>query len=237
MRLQIRSRLKRALSLLRPKDYGLNSGERQIAHKYNEIRADHRNRYEFARSEVSSDGGHGLDCFCGNGYGAWRMSTLPCISMTGIDASEAAIDQAKIVYERSSVEYECALFPFKLQRECYDFVVCFESIEHVREDELLLRELTNSLKNKGKLFLSVPNETVIPLQRNLGWFKFHHQHYTRSDVLRMCDSVGLRLIMEAGQDAYEVVGGVVKSCLPEAQMALELGRQDGQFSLFVLEKQ
>lgn len=54
-------------------DFGLHSGERQVATRYEDIRADHRYRYEWVDARLP-EGGRGIDAFCGNGYGTWRLS-------------------------------------------------------------------------------------------------------------------------------------------------------------------
>lgn len=54
-------------------DFGLHSGESQVATRYEDIRADHRYRYEWVDARLP-EGGRGIDAFCGNGYGTWRLS-------------------------------------------------------------------------------------------------------------------------------------------------------------------
>jgi SAM-dependent methyltransferase len=40
----------------------------------------------------------------------------------------------------------------------FDQIICFETIEHIKDDRKLLRDLANTLRSGGKLFLTAPYE-------------------------------------------------------------------------------
>ena len=65
-----------------------------------------------------------------------------------------------------------------LPSDCFDAAVCVEVIEHVREDEAFLRQITRVLKPGGLLYLTTPNGDYIrndPPDYNPD----HVRHYTR----------------------------------------------------------
>ena len=91
--------LKHFINKLRPKDFSLNSGERQVATSIENIRKDHLYRYEYAINKIKKllkDNCSILDIFCGNGYGSYLISkSLPQCSICSVDGSKEAIILAR----------------------------------------------------------------------------------------------------------------------------------------------
>jgi len=148
------------------RDFSLESGERQPGETLEEIRYDHRARYDFAvkylkehcRDEQLS---FGLDAFCGNGYGTYILSTGLGCNMLGIDGSGDAVVFAARHYANEKTFYAHKAFPFQLPETTFDFITCYESLEHVEKASQLVKEIGKSLKKEGTLFLSVPNEPCL----------------------------------------------------------------------------
>lgn len=194
------------------KNYSLYSGERQTAADISGIRADHTARYEFCAEFLKSL--HckiymkGLDCFCGNGYGSAILADyLPDIAIDSIDASEEAINFAVKFYYRDNIQYMRKCFPFKLVSN-YDFIVSFESIEHISQDIMLLKEFHKALNNGGYLFLSTPNEKFMPYNRKN--FPFHIKHYTPEElkkILKKCRFEIIRVMSQKSKHEPELIDG------------------------------
>lgn len=180
-------------------DFGLHSGERQVATRYEDIRADHRYRYEWVDARLP-EGGRGIDAFCGNGYGTWHLSRKR--NVWGIDGSVQAIRLAEQHYRRSGSFFSHALYPFELPAEHFDFVVSLESVEHVEDGAAFFATLVHSLKPGGLLFFSIPCEERLPHARLSGSFHFHHRHYTFEEATTPALAQGLEIIGWAGQDVY-----------------------------------
>ncbi|MEO1700362.1 MAG: methyltransferase domain-containing protein [Planctomycetota bacterium] len=222
------------------------SGERQTAYEFESIRADHRARYDFAAACLTPELARarrgdgpllGLDAFCGNGYGAAHMASAPHVAVQGIDASEDAIAVAQQHFGSDRAAFTALRFPCNLPESRFDFVTCFESIEHVEDDEGLLDTLARSLAPGGLLFLSAPNEATLPISENASFFRFHERHYREEDLVALAASKGLVLRARAGQKAYHTAGMRAVKPLPEAQMGLDAEMRDAHFLVLAFEKQ
>ncbi|MCP3981423.1 MAG: methyltransferase domain-containing protein [bacterium] len=229
-----------AEELPRVKDFGYESGERQTATNWAAIRRDHRVRYDLAarvvRDHMEGKPCRGLDLFCGNGYGSWLLSERAGAEVLGIDGSQEAIEVARRHYQVGRSGFEHRVFPFDLPDARFEFAVCFESIEHVEDDEVLFGSLARSLKPGGLLFLSVPNERAMPLAANKAFFGHHVRHYALEDVLRLATNSGLSPRLLTGQNAYHVEGGVVVGPCDEVEMELSDGLTEPQFHVAVFER-
>jgi len=60
----------------------------------------------------------------------------------------------------------------------FDFVICFQVIEHIEDRNFLLKEISRVLKNNGKLIISTPNKKM-SLTRN----PWHVKEYTGKEFL------------------------------------------------------
>ncbi len=175
----------------------------------------------------------GLDLFCGTGYGTYLLSEHLSCSVLGIDASQEAIAFAGEHFSTARTLHAQKIFPFELPRSKFDFVTCFESLEHVDEWSLLLDELAAALKPAGALFLSIPNEAVLSLGKNPN--RFHVRHFQVDEILGEAAERGLDTVSCYGQDAYVLEDGRVLGLLVDS----EVGLQDEklmQFSIFEFRK-
>ena len=211
------------------RDWSLRSGERQTEEKYSNVKANHRVRYEWAAETLGViPDAIGYDLFCGTGYGSRVIADRCGCRVVGIDASAESIAFAERFYGTDRIEFVACEFPFPLRRESADFIVSFESLEHVKEDEVLASELIGGLKDCGRLILSVPNERKLPHAtfRN----RFHVRHYTRERVLELF--APLSLDRWFGQNVKDYTKG---QRLDEDQMGL-LPETEGQSLVFAFTK-
>jgi predicted SAM-dependent methyltransferase/SAM-dependent methyltransferase len=198
------------------KDFSYASGERQTATEFGEIRLDHASRYQLAVQIVKEHFQsataplRGLDLFCGNGYGSWLAAKETGAHMLGIDGSADAVAIANRHYSTASTIFSAKCFPFALPAAAYDFILCFESIEHVGDPDALFIELTKSLKPGGVLFVSTPNEATIPFALNAQWFQHHVRHFREQDLIELARRHSdVRFVGQFGQKVYRVQGGRV----------------------------
>lgn len=214
-------------------DFSLHSGERQVATRYEDIRADHRYRYEWVDARLPV-GGSGIDAFCGNGYGTWQLSQNRHV--WGIDGSVDAIRLAEQHYRTPKAFFSQAFYPFDLPGEQFDFAVSLESIEHVEAGEAFFATLVQSLKPGGLLFFSTPCEERLPHAQLSEAFHFHYKHYTFEQTRNLALAHGLEIIDWAGQDVYALPSnGKLALQIDPAAMQLK-AKTLGQFLIFFCRK-
>ncbi|MEM6823413.1 MAG: class I SAM-dependent methyltransferase, partial [Verrucomicrobiota bacterium] len=211
------------------KDFSYQSGERQIATYYYEVRRDHRLRYEFANSLLET-GSKVLDAFCGNGYGSCLLSKTRTV--TGLDGSKDAIQVARDHYNHFGASFVCEQFPCEFDN-LYDAIVSFESIEHVENGPEFFKELVRNLRSGGVIIYSTPNEDLMPFDPSQ---HIHHtKHYTLAETLQLARGEGLEIITWLGQNVYELSNGKITDVLCQGQMNLD-SEVAGQFTVVAARK-
>lgn len=132
------------------------TGERFTPECVREIRYEHYHRYAFASSLVR--GRKVLDAACGEGYGAAMLAGVAA-SVTGVDISESSIAHARGRYRAPNLKFEtanCLDLPFA--DDSFESIVSFETLEHLAEQDDLLREFRRVLAPNGFLMLSSPDK-------------------------------------------------------------------------------
>jgi len=141
---------------------GENEAQQQNIKRINK---DHLLRYNLASCYVK---GNILDCACGSGYGTDILNKKGhCL---GVDISEEAITYAKR-------EYGCSYSVYDLDKDfpngAYDWIVSFETIEHINNPEFLLENIKRYSKNQiMSLPLNSPSE-------------FHKHVYTKEQAFNL----------------------------------------------------
>ncbi|RPH96512.1 MAG: class I SAM-dependent methyltransferase [Lysobacterales bacterium] len=134
------------------------TGERFTPECLREIRYEHVHRYAFACDLVR--GRVVLDAACGEGYGA-RLLATAAARVTGVDLSAAAVEHARGRYRLPNLSFEaadCRRLPFA--DGSFDCVVSFETLEHLADQDDLLREFRRVLQPAGFLLISSPDKAV-----------------------------------------------------------------------------
>jgi SAM-dependent methyltransferase len=162
------------------------TGERFTPECVREIRYEHFHRYAFA-SQWCGDA-EVLDAACGEGYGAALLAAAAARSVTGVDLSEDAIRHARQRYgDRDKLSFEVAdatCLPFA--DAAFDRVVSFETLEHLREQETLLREFRRVLRPDGLLILSSPDKAVYSEQQGFD-NEFHVRELYRHELEQLLE--------------------------------------------------
>lgn len=174
----------------------MRDGERQVAPTLEGIRRDHVARYEFAARTIPK-ASRVIDFACGIGYGSHVLAEYGH-SPRGFD-----IDAEAIAYGH---EHYCKTLatgngnaPGELGEA--DAAVCFETIEHLEDPRPLLKALRESAPI---LMASVPNEAVMPWQREDGaTTEFHFRHYTKAEFAALLAECGWHVTEWHGQEGAE----------------------------------
>lgn len=101
-----------------------------------------------------------IDLGCGTGYYLYLLSNLPLnLKLTGFDNDKKALEEAKLLLSNNEsinfVTGDMHKMPFK--DNSFDKTVASEVLEHVENDEQVLKEIYRILKPNGILVISVPS--------------------------------------------------------------------------------
>ncbi len=98
----------------------------------------------------------------GAGYGSSYLGRKGAKTVVGGDVSRDAIEYAKAHYTRDGLSFECLdATELPLTAECFDAVVSFETIEHLRDYRKFLSEVKSVLSSGGLFLVSTPNKRAI----------------------------------------------------------------------------
>jgi predicted SAM-dependent methyltransferase/2-polyprenyl-3-methyl-5-hydroxy-6-metoxy-1,4-benzoquinol methylase len=176
-----------------------SGGERQVAPRFDLIRADHQGRYIFASSLIKRNQ-RVLDCACGVGYGSHYLAVhSKPTELTAIDKDADALKYARKHYAHRKIDYRVldilAPDPEKLIG-FYDVVVSFETLEHL-DGAKLIGAFGALLKQGGLLILSTPNERALPYNETR--FPYHLKHYTPEELVQILTAFGFQIELTCSQ--------------------------------------
>lgn len=122
-----------------------------------ERRRFHKARYEFAANYANRK--TIADIACGTGYGTNLLATAGGAEhVHGVDIDSEAISYASNRYRANNVTFHCSSADSTaLPDRYFDVVISFETIEHLPNDQMLLKEISRILKPEGLLISSTPN--------------------------------------------------------------------------------
>lgn len=133
------------------------TGERFTPECVREIWYEHWHRYAFAAPLVA--GKRVLDAACGEGYGSHLLAGTAA-DVVGVDISEQAVQHARSRYgQRTNLRFElgdASSLPFA--DASFDFVVSFETLEHLAAQDALIAGFLRVLKPDGILLVSSPDK-------------------------------------------------------------------------------
>jgi 2-polyprenyl-6-hydroxyphenyl methylase/3-demethylubiquinone-9 3-methyltransferase len=136
-------------------DWWNKTGHYKLLHKLNPI------RLEYILSKCNLNGKNVLDIGCGGGLLSEELSKNGA-NVTGIDSSKKSISIAKqhAKEKNLTIEYKNKSI-FDLEEiECFDYVICFEMIEHISNPDMLIDKINKITKNQAILFLSTINRNL-----------------------------------------------------------------------------
>jgi SAM-dependent methyltransferase len=146
------------------------------------IAYEHLHRYAFATRWAS--GKRVLDVATGSGWGAALLAGQAA-AVWAIDIDVPSLQSAADRYGSANILFlgaDGARLPFP--DRCMDLVVAFEVLEHVREQEGLVKELARVTSPGGLVLVSTPDKATYSDAR--GYTNpFHMSEFYRDDFLRL----------------------------------------------------
>jgi ubiquinone/menaquinone biosynthesis C-methylase UbiE len=131
---------------------------------------------------------HALDLGCGDGAVSARIAadrlTLADVSASALERARARMPGAQLV----ELEPDA---PLPFADSSFDLVVCTETLEHVRDLQLLLSEARRVLEPGGRLAVTTPaNRRVIRAPDPLSP---HLRHFTKASLRALLDALGFEV--------------------------------------------
>jgi len=137
-----------------------------------------------------------LDIGCGAGTLSLYLASKGN-DINGIDISSKAIKRCKESAQYLKIKnasFKRMNFPNQIPNLKYDFIICSEVIEHLKNDNMALNRIFDMLKPKGIAIISTPSQNA-PLHR---WGLVHGfdkrvghlRRYKIDDLEKKCKSVG-----------------------------------------------
>jgi len=116
---------------------------------------EHIARYFFASQFCT--GKTVLDMACGVGYGSKYIASNGAKKVEAIDISRETIRHARQHYSIANLQFHVWDIQRKLPfRDTFDVIICFEAIEHVREQARVIENMKTHLSSEGVGILSTP---------------------------------------------------------------------------------
>lgn len=109
-----------------------------------------------------------LDIGCGQGLTLKRMAVTYKVSGVGIDVSKESIKYANDNFGGSKLKYvvaDATFLPFK--NNSFDVVVSFDALEHIKDQEMVIKEALRVLNPGGKLLIYTMSKNY---DLTLDWF-------------------------------------------------------------------
>ena len=121
-------------------------------------------RLKYIQEQISVADKKILDVGCGGGLLCEALHDAGAI-VHGVDASKKTIEVARNhANERDlDITYICKSFAdfVKSNNQKFDYVVCFEMIEHVDDQNQLINQIESLINKKSKVFFSTINRNLI----------------------------------------------------------------------------
>lgn len=139
---------------------------------------EHMIRYRFASSYVK--GKTVIDLACGVGFGC-EMLSQNAQSVIGVDINSEAIMYAQKHYLDKNIEYvkyDVTKTPFP--KHSADVITSFETVEHLVDEKLFIKEVRRLLKPNGTFIISTPN-----VEFSVGANPYHVREYNLSECLTL----------------------------------------------------
>lgn len=102
-----------------------------------------------------------LDLGCAGGWMTNQIKLLfPQSQIYGVDSYEGAIITAKKLYP--DIIFKCSdAHKLSFPDKSFHLIICYETIEHVAQPEVILREMRRVLKKNGKIIIAMDSGNVL----------------------------------------------------------------------------
>lgn len=155
-----------------------------------------------------------LELGCALGSTLNHVSYLwPAASVHGIEYNDKLTCLAQNYADIIQGNLDNMDFPW--EKEKFDYVICGDVLEHLRDTEALIKRLAPYIKKSGKMIVSLPNIMHVSVIRSMllkGLFEYqdagvmdrtHLRFFTANSIATMMDRCGFKITQMSGVDGWK----------------------------------
>jgi SAM-dependent methyltransferase len=135
----------------------------------------------------------------GFGSGVYSFTLIGRVeSITAVDVEKKKVEYAKSVNYFKNISFlEMDLTKLKFEDSAFDFIICSEVLEHIKNHSVAFSELARVLKKGGTMLITVP---YVSKKNRHEYTKWGHERpgYTESDMQELCVKNGLAIVKSEG---------------------------------------
>ena len=148
-----------------------------------------------------------LDCGCGDGYYTNILSTIDNLNIIAIDSNPIRVKRAQ--KKCQNVSFYCMAISELTEKinKKFDLIWFSQVIEHIEDDEGVLKLLNNLLDDDGILIIGTPNEGSIlySLKQKITNYRNNSDHvhfYTLNEITQKLKKCGYKITKRLFEPAY-----------------------------------
>lgn len=138
--------------------------------------------------------GRVLDFGCGSGTLLARLAKKGIYRCTGIDIAKEAVEYAQnyLNLKKQFITFyytKDSLLFLKQHQSYYDVIVSGETLEHIKDDQTVVKHFFSSLKSDGICVISVPaNKNYWDINDD---YSSHYRRYSKTELIELFEKNGL----------------------------------------------
>jgi SAM-dependent methyltransferase len=149
------------------------------------------------RKNVPTTATHMFDAGFGSGVYSFTLADK-VKSIIAVDVEKKKIEYAKAVNYFKNISFqEMDLTKLTFEDSTFDFIICSEVLEHIKNHSVAFSELARVLGKGGTMLITVPYDSK---KNRHDYTKWGHERpgYTESDIQELCLKNGLTLVKSEG---------------------------------------
>jgi SAM-dependent methyltransferase len=126
-----------------------------------------------------------VDLACGEGYGT-RVLSRTAAAVIGVDANPEAFEHARLKYTTDAIRFDKELI--EEWTGDVDCVVFLQTIEHVLDEDIMMKHVRELIGDSGIAFVSTPNlETLAGPGKEKSENPWHIKEYRYEEFKALCE--------------------------------------------------
>jgi 2-polyprenyl-3-methyl-5-hydroxy-6-metoxy-1,4-benzoquinol methylase len=126
-----------------------------------------------------------LDAGAGNGnYAFYLRKIFPQAKITAIDISKTKIANVSNIVNLLNLKniiFDQKTLTNIKEKQKYDLVICIDVLEHIKNDNLAIKNISNCLKPGGTLILHVPKDRKLVSRHFVRFKRFNIEDHVREE--------------------------------------------------------